>query len=39
MAKLKMVRGTGEKLFFIENTSFGGGDKIMMLEFNENENF
>ena len=39
MAKLKMVRGTGEKLFFVENTAFGSSDKIMMLEFNQNENF
>ena len=37
MAKLKMVRGTDEKIFFVESTHLG--DKIMRLEFNESENY
>ena len=32
-----MVRGTNEKIFFVESNNIG--DKIMMLEFNENQNF
>ena len=37
MGKYKMIRGTGEKIFFVESNNLS--DKIMQLGFNENKNF